>query len=100
MKRRVEWARSALDDLIAQIEHIAANDPPAAEWIATAIRETGEALGDFATGHPGRVSATYEKSVRRLPYIIAYTLSENDTTVSILRVIRTARNWDDESLPE
>ena len=33
-------------------------------------------LALFATGHPGRVNGTYEKSVARLPYIIVYALSE------------------------
>lgn len=100
MRRTVEWARSALDDLLAQIEHIAADNSDAAERVATAIRKTGEALGDFATGHAGRVAGTYEKSVRGLSYVIAYTLSHDDVTVLILRVIHTARDWKDESWPE
>ena len=100
MKRRVEWARSALDDLLSQIEYIAADNPVAAERVAAAIRRTGEALGDFATGHPGRVAGTYEKSVRGLPYVIAYALTGNDTIVSIVRVIHAARDWQDESWPD
>ncbi len=93
MKRRVQWSYDALDDLLAQIAHIAADDPNAAQRVAKRIRETGTAFGDFATGHPGRVSGTYEKSVARLPYLIAYALTDGDRTVSILRVIHTARDW-------
>lgn len=65
-----------------------------------AIRNTGNALADFATGHPGRVAGTYEKSVTRLPYIIAYALSEDGRDLVILRVIHTSRNWVADQWPE
>lgn len=65
-----------------------------------AIRNTGNALADFATGHPGRVTGTYEKSVTRLPYIIAYALSEDGRDLVILRVIHTSRNWVADQWPE
>jgi toxin ParE1/3/4 len=100
VKRKVEWATSALDDLLAQIEYIAADDPSAAERVASSIRNTGNDLADFATGHPGRVAGTYEKSVRGLPYIIAYALTAGDNIVSILRIIHTARDWRDDEWPE
>ena len=99
MKRRVEWAELALADLLCQIENIALDNPDAAARVAAAIRRTGNELGDFATGHPGRVGGTYEKSVRGLPYIIAYKLSDGDKALSILRVIHTAREWPDETWP-
>lgn len=99
MKRRVQWANDALTDLLDQIRHIAADDPDAAERVARRIRQTGAALGDFATGHPGRVSGTYEKTVARLPYIVAYALTDGDRTVSILRVIHSARDWREEDWP-
>lgn len=100
MKRRVEWSDDALDNLLEQIRHIATDDPDAADRVAKHIRGTGAALSNFATGHPGRVSGTYEKSVPRLPYIIAYALTDGDRAVSILRVIHTARDWHDEEWPE
>ena len=97
--RRVEWSDAAKADIRAQIEYIAADDPQTARRVALALGETGAALGEFATGHPGRVAGTYEKSVRRLPYIIAYALTDNDRTVSILRVIHTARDWREDAWP-
>ncbi|MDB5676277.1 MAG: hypothetical protein JWM65_3259 [Sphingomonas bacterium] len=100
MTRRVQWSNDALDDLLEQIAHIAADNPDAAERVARRIREIGTALGTYATGHPGRVSGTYEKSVPRLPYVIAYTLTDKDRAVSILRVIHTARDWRGEGWPE
>jgi toxin ParE1/3/4 len=99
VSRTVEWAETALTDLIVQVEYIAADNPEAAERVAATIRATGYALGEFATGHPGRVAGTYEKSVPRLPYIIAYALTDSDKVVSVLRVIHTARNWSENQWP-
>lgn len=101
MTRPVEWSRDALDDLKAQIAHIAAGSPAAAGRVADRLRATCEALGEMATGRPGRVSGTYEKSVTRLPYIVAYALTERGgrEVVSILRVIHTSRDWVDEEWP-
>ena len=93
MIRRVQWSTDALDDLKRQIEPIALDNPDAAMRVARRIRETGTGLGAFATGRPGRVSGTYEKSVVGLPYIIAYALTDGGGTVSILRVIHAARDW-------
>lgn len=95
MKRPVVWARAALDDIREQIAFIAKDNPLAARQVADRLRDTGEALGVIATGRPGRVTGTYEKSVTRLPYIISYELRligslEN---VVILRVIHTSRDW-------
>ena len=99
MSRTVEWAESALTDLIAQVEYIAADNLEPAERVAATIRATADALGSFATGHPGRVAGTYEKSVSRLPYIIAYALTHSDKVVSVLRVIHTARGWNENEWP-
>lgn len=101
MKRAVMWSRDALDDLKQQLSYIAPDDPDAARKIVAKLRETGEQLADFATGHPGRVSATYEKSVSRLPSIIAYALTvhQGREVIAILRVNHMSRDWDAESWP-
>jgi plasmid stabilization system protein ParE len=98
--RRVVWSQAARADIRTQITHIADDDPQAARRVAIVLEEAGNALGAFATGRPGRVAGMYEKSVRRLPYIIAYALTDTDQTVSILRVIHTARNWPEGGWPE
>ena len=97
--RRVQWSDSALDDLEQQVVHIARDNPAAARQVAKRLRETGDSLSAFVTGHPGRVSGTYEKSVRQLPYIIAYALND-DTALTILHVIHTSRNWRPDDWPE
>lgn len=101
MKRPVTWARAALDDIKEQIAFIAQDNPAAARRVADRIRDTGAALGDMATGRPGRVTGSYEKSVSRLPYIIAYELRPvaGRESVVILRVIHTSRDWADEDWP-
>ncbi len=91
--RRVVWANEARDDYFSILQHIAGDNPDAAERVARAIEKTGNALGEFATGHPGRVSRTYEKSVSQLPYIIAYALNADDDVLTILHIIHTSRNW-------
>lgn len=98
--KRVQWSDAALDDIEAQVVFIAQDNPVAARRVSQRLRETGNALALFATGHPGRVNGTYEKSVACLPYIIVYTLSDNDTVVTILQVIHTARDWPQEGHPE
>lgn len=101
MKRPVMWSRDALDGLKQQLGYIATDDREGARRIVAKLRPTGEQPADFATGHPGRVSGTYEKSVSRLPYIIAYALTvhRGREVVAMLRVIHTSRDWDLDSWP-
>lgn len=98
--RHVQWSDDALDDLEKQVVHIARDSPAAARRVAKRIRETGDALGEFATGHPGRVSGTYEKSVNRLPYIVVYALNDDVMALTILHVIHTSRYWLPDDWPE
>lgn len=100
MSRRVEWMPGARADLLDQIAYLATDDADAADRILDRIVTTGNSLGDFATGHPGRVEGSYEKAVRGLPYILAYALTDSDRTVSIVRIIHTARDWQDGEWPE
>lgn len=102
MTRPVRWTRPALDDLKAQITYIAADNPVAARKVRDRLHATAAALGEMATGRPGRVGGTYEKSVSRLPYIIAYEFGHEGghEVVWILRVVHAARDWPPESWPE
>jgi toxin ParE1/3/4 len=95
MMRPVKWSLASLDELRVQVAWIARDNPAAARRVADSIRATGNGLADFATGHPGRVAETYEKSVGGLPYIIAYAIDRNDSAeaIVVLHVIHTARDW-------
>ena len=89
--RRVVWSRDALDDLKARLVYIAADNPDAALRVADVLREAAEALGRLPTGRPGGVAGVYEKSVGKLPYVIAYVIDGD--RLAIVRVIHTARDW-------
>lgn len=95
MIRNVLWSRRALRDLGEQVTFVAADSVDASARLGAAIRSAGSGLGNFSTGRPGRVAGTYEKSVPRLPYIIAYSVGAQGEgeVILILRVIHTARNW-------
>lgn len=100
--RRVVWSEAALDDMDDLTAYIAADNPMAALRVVDRIEESAKRLGEMPIGRRGRVSGTYEKLVRRLPYIIAYAIQALPTgreQVVILRVIHSARNWPDEAWP-
>lgn len=100
MSRTVEWSPKANTDLLDQLAYIAADNPSGVDNILDRIQKTADALGEFATGHPGRFAGTYEKTIRGLPYILAYALTDDDRTVSIVRLIHTARDWPEGDWPE
>ena len=102
MSRPVRWSIEALDDLADQISYIARDNPAAARRVAAAIDRTALALGDMPTGRPGRVTGIYEKSVTRLPYILAYAITQRrgEEEIAIVRVIHTSRDWPAEEWPE
>jgi toxin ParE1/3/4 len=99
--RPLLWSRDALDDLKKQLVYIAVDDPIAAARVVDRLRKAAAHLEDFATGRPGTVVGTYEKSVTGLPYMIAYEIVPRDAgeVVAILRVIHTARDWPEETWP-
>lgn len=99
--RRVIWSADARRDYLDILRYIADDNPDAAERVAAAIERTGDGLGEFATGRPGRVTGIYEKSVPRLPYIIAYEVTSQGggEVIAILRVIHTSRDWPAEEWP-
>jgi plasmid stabilization system protein ParE len=88
-------------DNLEILRYIAEGNPLAAERVVDAIEDAGNTLGKLATGRPGRVSGTYERSLDRYPYIIAYELRQiaGRDSVVILRVIHTARDWPAEEWP-
>ena len=99
--RPVVWSLEAHRDNLEILRYIAEDNPLAAERVVDAIEEAGNKLGEFATGRPGRVSGTYEKSLARYPYIIAYELRQvtGRDSVVIVRVIHTSRDWPAEEWP-
>lgn len=101
--RRVVWSESALTDHCDVIEYIAADNVDAALNVAQRIDDTIEKLAFMPTGRQGRVAGTYDKVVSGIPYIIAYSLSEERSgseMLTVLRVIHGARGWPEDKWPE
>lgn len=88
----VKWLRVALENLDAEAEYIANDNPRAAERTVTAIREAVKLLSDFpAMGRTGRVPGIREMAVPSTPYVIPYRVRDNH--IQILRVLHAARKW-------
>lgn len=102
MPRDVVWAQPALDDLKDAIRYIAEDDVTASRVVELRIRTAGERLGEFASGHPGRVNGVYEKRVPKTRYILAYSIdrSRSPEAIVIVRAIHASRNWPVEEWPE
>ncbi len=101
--RRVVWSKHAHSDFRGIIGYIAQDYPATAHNVASRIDRTIQTLAVTPTGRKGRVSGTYEKLVRGMPYIIAYALGDEPKgheTITILRVIHGARDWREESWQE
>jgi plasmid stabilization system protein ParE len=92
MTRAVVWSRDALDDLAEAAEYVTAADPERALSLIARIDAACVALGRHPSGRPGRVHGTFEKSLPRLRYIIAYSL-DGDDQLTILRIVHTSRDW-------
>lgn len=96
--RRLVWSETALADFEQDIAYIAEHDLSAAQLVAERTDRAARRLAEMPTGRSGRVLGTYEKSVGRTPYIIAYVIQGE--MIVILRVIHGARNWPDDEWPE
>jgi plasmid stabilization system protein ParE len=89
--RRLLWSDKARQDFRQIIAYIAERNPPAAAKVADRIDHAARDLAAMPIGRRGRVSGTYDKSLSRLPYIIAYALettSAGDEVLAVLRVIQ------------
>ncbi len=90
----VNWTPAARNDLRNIQQHIAQDNPDAAKSVALTILAYGEALSNLPhRGREGRVADTRELVLPKLPYTIAYRVT--DESVDILRVIHHARLWPD-----
>jgi len=89
---RVRWLRTALSNVEAEVDHIARDNPEAADHVLSRIEEAVAHLAEHpAMGRAGRVPGTRELIVPGTPYVIPYRVREK--TVEILRVFHSARQW-------
>jgi toxin ParE1/3/4 len=89
---QIRWTNTALDNLDAAVEYIAADNAAAAKKVAQKIWDTIQLLKDQpGLGRPGRVTGTRELVVSGLPYIVPYI--EKDGAIIILRIMHSSIKW-------
>jgi len=89
---RVRWLRKALDNLQAEIEFVAQENPSAAVSLARELFEATDRLGKFpGMGRAGRVPGTRELVIPDTSYLLPYRVRAG--AVEILRVFHAARRW-------
>jgi toxin ParE1/3/4 len=89
---RVRWLRAALAAIDAEVDHIARDDPAAADRVADRIKRSVEQLAEHpAMGRAGRVPGTRELVISGTPYIVPYRVRKG--AVEVLRVFHSARRW-------
>ena len=87
---QVRWLRKAIQNLDAEAEYIAQENPKIAAEMFEYVKAKVEALGDFpATGRPGRVPGTRELVIDRYPYLVPYRVVGDE--LHVLRVFHTRR---------
>ena len=93
------WSRFALADRDRIFDYIEAQSPNAAIAVDERIGVSARRLTAFPeSGCPGRVEGTRELVVRRTPFVLAYSVTED--TVFVRRVLHGAQAWPEEFPPE
>jgi addiction module RelE/StbE family toxin len=81
-----------LENVDAEIDFIARDNPDAADRVLSRIEEAVAHLAEYpAMGRAGRVPGTRELVIPDTPYVVPYRVREK--TVEILRVFHAARRW-------
>lgn len=90
---KIEWTSLALADLKHIYGYIHDDNPQAAIAVLATIRRAvrGQLNTSPQSGRIGRVIDTRELVIPRLPYIVAYRMS--NSKIQILRVLHGAQRW-------
>ena len=86
---RVRWLKSARENLDKALDYVAKDDPDAAamyEHIRSRVADLARQPGQ---GRPGRLYGTRELVIEKYPYLIPYSVTNND--IVILRVFHTSQ---------
>jgi len=91
---RIRWTVPAARALEAIVDHVAADDPRAADRIAQRIRNAVEQLGEHPKlGRTGRVRGTHELVIHGLPYVVPYRIRRGE--IQVLSDYHTSRRLPD-----
>src|SRR4051812_23185229 len=89
---QIIWRPSAIQDTERARRYISQFDPEAATRIFEGVRATIQTLATSPdSGRVGRVADTRELAVPRTPYVVAYTVVDNQFVV--LAIIHHAQEW-------
>jgi toxin ParE1/3/4 len=94
--RIVRWSDEALDEYDSAVEYLRERDSGAAERYVEALGAAIAGLARRNTGRLGRVPGTFEKSLPKWRYVIAYQLLSDEhggETLYIVHIIHTSRDW-------
>lgn len=87
---RIRWLRAALQNLDAEADFIALDDPVAARQVVQRVLAAGALLAEHpGLGRPGRVAGTRELVVPKTRYLVPYRVQNQQ--IVILRVFHTSR---------
>lgn len=88
------WLPTALDEREAQLDHVAADNPAAADTLADEIAHHVAMLADHPEmGRAGRVKGTRELPLARTPFIAVYRVRPHLERVEILRLLHGRQQW-------
>ena len=92
-RMQIQWTTLAEADLKHIFAYISRDNQTAAVKVIAVIRTAvrGQLLTSPFSGRPGRVKDTRELIVPRLPYIVAYRVTDHN--IQILRILHGAQRW-------
>ena len=92
---KLDWTPLAISHRRSTHQHIARENPAAAENVIGQILSAAERLADYPSmGRSGRIEGTREVVIPGTPFIVTYRIRRND--LQILAVMHTSRKWPEE----
>ena len=89
---RIRYTPNARDNIAEIREYIAHENPHAARYVVTHVRQQTLTLTDYPNaGRLGRIEGTRELVINHYPYIVAYRVEANE--VQMPAVVHTSRRW-------
>lgn len=90
---RLVWSAGARAELKNAYDHIAGDNPVAAERTVARIEAAAEFVARRNIGRIGRRRGTFEKSVIGTRYILIYTRDDSVSETRIVTVLHSSRDY-------
>lgn len=91
---KIAWLPAAVAEREAQLAHIGADNPAAADALAGAVKDHIALLADHPDmGRAGRIKGTRELPLARTSFIAVYRVRSNLGRVEILRFLHGRQQW-------